>query len=1229
MAAGTPATAFHSEQREGREIVTLRRPARKGLIPFSGTRESEVPFDEWTAECPPGAVMAMSRLLQAWADDEVDRGGSPAVFVVEGRARLSPAFVAGLSEPEALALGLPPATRLSLQLASRGGLQDQGFRIDTRWTRPGGIGAHVAISGARIRTDGREWRIAEPLYSTILQVEAVNAAPADESRHEAMAGLRIALGEQASERIDADGYIERLRLSYAAAFSLDLKVEGGGFDFDPVLFSRQRAAEADDTGRTLDEAADGLLPPQQHRSFTARFRGSPTARATYLLNDGAFVFIDPSLSRALGVVRERQQASLDDRKAFVRNPRRAIREALGVTGDAGEGADTLFVETQQFSERVSGIDVWRKPVLPWIKPKPNSWLPESFGLKVGDGDEAAHLDLSPEQASEALAACEAAIERGDPTLQIGDAEVPATEQTRSALAGLVEFAAAAARPDAGEAPPPAGLQRFFLQVRDNLEEVDYAPLGTVDRPVDAEAAALPAALRTQPKAHQRTGYDWLVANWRSGAPGALLADDMGLGKTYQALAFLAWLRTDAAPDRPVLIVAPTGLLANWQAEIGIHLSEGVLGPVVRAYGDGLRTFRSAPGRDIDTGASRLDTAEWGHAGVVLTTYETLRDYHMSFARLPFSAIVYDEIQKLKNPASQVTRAAKTLNARFQLAMTGTPVENRLQDLWSILDVVWPGLLGSSRAFETAYPASDRTALKQLNDLLTKPDRGRPAILLRRMKDEVVDGLPAKNIIAVPQYMPPAQAAAYESVLLRAMAVQSSGERGRMLEVLHALRGVSLHPRAPETAAVPDAYREESARLRVLFATLDAIAAKGEKALVFCESLAMQAFIAVEIKRRYGLDHEVARIHGGVAGDARQRAVDTFQSRPTGFDAMVLSPKAGGVGITLTRANHVIHLSRWWNPAVEDQATDRAYRIGQTRDVTVYLPQAVHPDPAIRASSFDLKLDALMRSKRQLSRDLLVPPEGDSDAGDLFDAVVGGSDTAAGKPVAATASASAQTRAQDEAVEAARGAAAGSALPVASAPAPPAPAPPAATPAPAASPPTVPLPPDRPMTQPAPAADKEKVLRRVVFRPGASRDYAIFQRHLSGEKLTMVKIRDPFACATPANRGNLIDFVKLLQGAAVGIDVVSITCWDAETARPEGRESNADQRRDLETRWEQRVGRLPRAKMSPVSGRQVREFHDRFVEATTASGRRLIWDLGRGVDGVMSSSKECVVVFTEE
>jgi len=146
-------------------------------------------------------------------------------------------------------------------------------------------------------------------------------------------------------------------------------------------------------------------------------------------------------------------------------------------------------------------------------------------------------------------------------------------------------------------------------------------------------------------------------------------------------------------------------------------------------------------------------------------------------------------------------------------------------------------------------------------------------------------------------------------------------------------------------------------------------------------------LAAEIARRFALAHPITRIHGGVSGDARQQAVDVFQTRGPGFDAMILSPKAGGVGLTLTAANHVVHLSRWWNPAVEDQATDRAYRIGQTRDVTVYLPQAVHPDPAVAPTSFDLKLHALMERKRTLSRGLLAPGDDAADADALFDAVV--------------------------------------------------------------------------------------------------------------------------------------------------------------------------------------------------------------------------------------------------
>lgn len=157
-------------------------------------------------------------------------------------------------------------------------------------------------------------------------------------------------------------------------------------------------------------------------------------------------------------------------------------------------------------------------------------------------------------------------------------------------------------------------------------------------------------------------------------------------------------------------------------------------------------------------------------------------------------------------------------------------------------------------------------------------------------------------------MPPAQATAYDAVIQRAMIAKGSGKPGHMLEILHMLRGVSLHPVAPEAAG--DGYLADSARLRSTLEVLDCVHAAGEKALVFCESLAMQALLAVEFRRRYRLDHDVARIHGGVAGEARQAAVDTFQQRANGFDVMILSPKAGGVGITLTAANHVIHLSRW-------------------------------------------------------------------------------------------------------------------------------------------------------------------------------------------------------------------------------------------------------------------------------------------------------------------------------
>lgn len=1161
---------------DGGLTLVRETPARLG---FGKPTRAAVPFADWPLERPASAIAGLARLLQALGDDERAPDGAPLVSADTDGATLHPAFVAGLSETEATGLGLPVATRLSLNLQSSGLITRPDFRVDTRWTRPGGVPVRATVTGATLRYEGRDWRVPEPLFSTLAAVEAINAAAGDAERQAALSRLKAAMGEEAGGQIAPDGQIARLRLAYAAGFSLSLKAGAGGFDFDPVLFGRERLDAAAD-GAVLDEGDDGLLPPVLAVGFARRFRGGDGTRRAYLLDDGSLLFLDPALTRALGVVREAQRGGAEQRRAFARAPHRAIAEALG---DVGTPAG-LFIETEQFSERVAGIDIWRKPVLPWIKPKPDSWLPESFGLRVGEPPHERDITIAPDALPALHAAAEAAVREECASFTFAGEELPATQATLTAIGSLTDLvSAAAAAPTEGRTAAPAALAgRYFLQVRDNLEDVAYAPIVPAALARAAPPPDPPAALRSSPKPHQVTGFRWLAACWTAALPGALLADDMGLGKTYQALAFLAWLRGQEPRPKPILIVAPTGLLANWRAEIARHLEPDALGRVVAAYGGGLAAMRQGAGRDIELGESRVDVDALGGAGVVLTTYETMRDYHLSFARLRFAAIVYDEAQKLKNPASQMTRAAKTLNARFQLAMTGTPVENRLQDLWSIFDVVHPGLLGASRAFETEFPpTADR--LRALHDRLTLPDGALPPVLLRRMKDDCLEGLPAKRVEALPLPMPPAQRAAYDRVIARALAIKGTGQRGRMLEVLAALRGVSLHPDTPEAAVGGADYWAQSARLQTLFNLLDRIARAGEKVLIFCESLAMQALLAAEIGRRFALPHPVARIHGGVTGDARQVAVNAFQAGGPGFDAMILSPKAGGVGLTLTAANHVVHLSRWWNPAVEDQATDRAYRIGQTRDVTVYLPQAVHPDPAIAPASFDLKLHALMSRKRVLSQGLLAPGEDDADADALFDAVV----TDAPPPPAEEAS----------------------------------PAIPVPRPVLSAKPPL--------RAPDSPAPPKPAWPSRQPFVAHGRRDYAIFAGPVSGREIAELTIRDPYGCADARHRRCLIDLAQLLARSATRVGQATVVSWDADSAGRDGAETSREQYDDLQHQWARTIAGAPPLRHIQLSRRQSRSFHDRSVRARMTDGSEIIWDISNGIDGVMMTHKECTVHVTTQ
>jgi SNF2 family DNA or RNA helicase len=264
-------------------------------------------------------------------------------------------------------------------------------------------------------------------------------------------------------------------------------------------------------------------------------------------------------------------------------------------------------------------------------------------------------------------------------------------------------------------------------------------------------------------------------------------------------------------------------------------------------------------------------------------------------------------------------------------------------------------------------------------------------MMRRMKQEILDGLPLKESKSELCEMPAAQAACYSEVIAKA---RGNNDPGGKLGAIHALRMASLHPwlvsEEMSTAGSfdLDAFVSNSARLISLAKILSDIRERTEKALVFVNSRTMQTWLRVFIAKAFGLP-DVALINGTTPSAQRQTVVDRFQNAPAGFDLMLLAPKAAGVGLTITAANHVIHLERWWNPAVEDQCTDRAYRIGQDKPVTIWLPQAVHPDGGIKNHSFDLRLHSLLEHKRLMSRDLLAPVENSAeDTSQLFDETVG-------------------------------------------------------------------------------------------------------------------------------------------------------------------------------------------------------------------------------------------------
>lgn len=944
------------------------------------SRES-ISIADWAASASK-EILPSVVLLLAWLEEGHAEERGNGILVDHAR-------VAGLDVVQAQSLLLPPICPFVLDIQHHGTFDAENFSFRLSWLQPNGQPVPgLRRTGAILESGSGPFRIAEPMYSISEGVAAFNSVPeADiDGRFRAWAKIKALLPDDAGRSVSIGGYLASTRIAHASSFSLALRSGSDGFNFDPVLFGDQTRPDEQHGDNTWTHEAEGLLPPAQQTIFASRrFRESMECRARYALGSGWYVVLDEPVRLALGVVRQAQEADKETRKSFVRNPRAFLQKALGAKLPE-KILEQLFIETAEYSDRVKDVGIWQPKVLPWVKRSNDPWLPERFGIRI-DGE---NIEIDAADLPAIIRAIEAAIENGEATISQRGKEIPANAGSFAALMALMGQVEPSSGPDRGstEETPDADRSntQYVLEIEDNLSEPAYQRLRRIRSA--RLTPSTPVCIATALKVHQQEGLRWLQEAFIGGHPGVLLADDMGLGKTLQALCFLAWLKEEMEAKRlrkePILIVAPTGLLKNWEQEHSRHLHSPGLGSLLRVYGSNMAQLRASEtkGQDTRIGAATLDTRKIGEADWILTTYEALRDYQHSFCSLRYAAVVFDEMQKIKTPGTVMTHAAKALNSEFILGLTGTPVENRLADLWCLIDTLQPGLLRDLSDFSRTYEREENPQrLRELKSLLTERQRSAPAIMMRRMKTDRLQGLPEKIEHPLRVGMPPEQSEAYE----RAIAIaRGQGGGSKILEALHQLRSISLHPYHPSQAK-DDSYALHSARVRVSLEVLDEIAAKGEKALIFLESQEFQPYLAGLIQRRYKMKVLPMLINGTVSGPKRQERVNAFQQSGKGFDVIILSPRAGGVGLTLTAANHVIHLSRWWNPAVEDQCTDRVYRIGQEKTVHVYFPQAVHP--IFADQSFDLKLHRLLENKRALSRDLLMPPVSPDDATKLYNETV--------------------------------------------------------------------------------------------------------------------------------------------------------------------------------------------------------------------------------------------------
>lgn len=902
------------------------------------------------------------------------------------------------SDDYGLSSYLPSLCPFTLNVQSHGSIGREDFRYEYSFYA-GPERAYGECYGAFFKNGSRLFLLQESLFELISEVDSFNALPvAQKNKVKTLKTLARVKSLGQKSPVNFDSYIVKENVVTADNFSLSVRGESS----DRIsLYPRFDGVDESE----LNKQYFGLSDAQQVYDLSAQDGG----RVRLVLSDDVY--------EAVSRVRPHVQVSGKSKDKLLADPR-AIFDGI-------ENVDV--VDVGQFGPRVKGIGNYIFQPRIFIKQLRGGFLERSGTEADVSADAKAEVAIEAsdcngqsviipiggkedlDELAEKLKAAEEAEESVITVLNTdGSAvQVPVTPELSMGIKSLVkEFDSHSdEEPVEKEKSPPKNRQ--YVLIHDNEEDVNYSELNQhsqgstslkFERPVSLIEDLGGAAFDL--KSYQKEGVAWLQEAVRSiyrsartlaGKRGGLLADEMGLGKTLQILTFIAWCLenpellvndTEKRTSKPILVIAPVILLENWKNEMGKFFKNdgAIFQPFEILHGNTLKDYRvvGRSGKEFEVGKPTLDLSRIRENRVVVTNYDTVKNFQHSFAMVEWSVVVIDEAQEIKEAKTTVTMSVKSLNADLKIAMTGTPVENRLLDLWNIVDFCQPGLLGSASEFYLEYehdvhslPDAERQVRADRLRRCVKYDTP-GTYLLRRTKEEKLEGLPSKTEVIRSSELSSQQIQLHNSILQELR--KNPKKPGAHLVAVQRLSKIYQHISLDMDSRIDQPgkyYVKSSPKLQDTVSLLREIKARNEKVLVFALFTKMQLILQKAIQEEFGIDVRI--INGSVNttttgfGNIRHKIIKQFESKP-GFNVLILSPDVAGVGLTITAANNVIHFGRWWNPAKEAQATDRVHRIGQTQPVNVYIPIS-------RSSgfeTFDERLHTLLCRKRELAKDFLAP-----------------------------------------------------------------------------------------------------------------------------------------------------------------------------------------------------------------------------------------------------------------